>query len=212
MKLTAVIALGSVLVLLASVYVLNRPQLTTIDAAIPENFPGDGFSHEVLEQLLQTYLDGAGHVDYESWHNSTDSVRELNSTWRDWQMRYPNSQVLSMDTGFRRNYEVNPYPNYGQNGRLYFPVAEENHRYRRKSFVLGLEVDGRFKAYPFDELKKGPPQFTDQFQGRSFEVSYDNRNQTARIVEVDGDELPTLLAYWFAWYAFHPDTEIFTAN
>ncbi len=127
-------------------------------------------------------------------------------------MRYPNSQVLSMDTGFRRNYEVNPYPNYGQNGRLYFPVAEENQRYHRKSLVLGLEIDGRFKAYPFDELKKGPPQFADQFQGRSLEVRYDHKNQTARIVEADGDELPTLLAYWFAWYAFHPDTAIYTAN
>ena len=62
MKLTTVITLGAVFVLLASVYVLNRPQLTTIDAAIPQNFPGDGFSHEVFEQLLQTYLDGAGHV------------------------------------------------------------------------------------------------------------------------------------------------------
>ena len=50
MKLTAVIALGSVLVLAAFVYVLNRPQLTTIDAAIPQYFPADGFSHEVFEQ------------------------------------------------------------------------------------------------------------------------------------------------------------------
>ncbi len=141
-----------------------------------------------------------------------DVIPLTNTTWRDWQMRYPHSQVLSTDTGFRRNYEVNPYPNYGQSGRLYFPVAEENQRYHRKSLVLGLEVDGHFKAYPFDELKKGPSQFVDQFQGRSLEIRYDDENQTARIVEVDGDEMPTLLAYWFAWYAFHPDTAIYTAN
>jgi len=24
--------------------------------------------------------------------------------------------------------------------------------------------------------------------------------------------LPTLIAFWFAWYAFHPDTEIHTAK
>ena len=23
------------------------------------------------------------------------------------------------------------------------------------------------------------------------------------------DELSSIIAYWFAWYAFHPDTEIF---
>ena len=79
MKLTTVITLGAVFVLLASVYVLNRPRLNSIDATIPQNFPSDGFSHEVFEQLLQTYVDDAGHVDYESWHNSSDSMGELSS-------------------------------------------------------------------------------------------------------------------------------------
>jgi len=79
MKLTAIIALGSVLVFVAFVYVLYRPQLTTIDAAIPQNFPDDGFSHAVFEQLLQTYVDDAGHVDYESRHNSSDSMKALSS-------------------------------------------------------------------------------------------------------------------------------------
>ncbi len=133
------------------------------------------------------------------------------TTWRDWRARHPNTQVLSTDTGFRRNYKVSPYGDYARTGRLYFPVAEENSQYRRKSTVLGLEIGGQFKAYPFDELKKGPAQFTDEFQGRRFEVIYDKKNQTARIVDPEGSELPTLLAFWFAWYAFHPDTEIYTA-
>ncbi|MCP4299769.1 MAG: DUF3179 domain-containing protein [Gammaproteobacteria bacterium] len=25
----------------------------------------------------------------------------------------------------------------------------------------------------------------------------------------DGEELSSVIAYWFAWYAFHPDTEVF---
>jgi len=141
-----------------------------------------------------------------------DAIVLSHTTWRDWQARHPDTQVLSMDTGFRRNYRISPYGNYGRDGRLYFPVAEENPQYRRKSTVLGLEIGDHCKAYPFDELKKGPEQFIDEFQGRQFEVIFDNKNQTARIVDPDGDELPTLLAFWFAWYAFHPDTEIYTAN
>jgi hypothetical protein len=133
------------------------------------------------------------------------------TTWRDWQARHPNTQVLSTDTGFRRNYKVSPYGDYARSRGLYFPVAEENSQYRRKETVLGLEIDGQFKAYPFDELKKGPEKFTDEFQGRRFEVIYDKKNQTARIVDPEGNELPTLLAFWFAWYAFHPGTEIYTA-
>jgi len=79
MKLSAIIAMGALYAMLGFVYVLNRPQLNPIDAAIPQNFPADDFSHEVFEQLLQTYVDDAGHVDYESWHNSRDSMKELSS-------------------------------------------------------------------------------------------------------------------------------------
>jgi len=141
-----------------------------------------------------------------------DPIRVSHTTWRDWQTRHPDTEVLSTRTGFRRNYKVDPYPNYGRNGRLYFPVAEENRRYPRKSIVMGLEIDGRFKAYPFKELKKSPSQFTDKFQGEQIEVYYDDRNQTARILDAHGNELPSLIAFWFAWYAFHPNTEIYTAK
>ena len=79
MKLGIVITLGVIALLLALVYVLNRPQLNTITAAIPRDFPDDGFSHQVFERLLQTYVDAAGHVDYDAWHDSTESMNELSS-------------------------------------------------------------------------------------------------------------------------------------
>jgi len=141
-----------------------------------------------------------------------DPIPVAHTTWRDWQTRHPDTEVLSTKTRFRRNYAVNPYPNYSQSGRLYFPVAEENSQYPRKSIVMGLEIDNRFKAYPFEELQKGPSHFQDEYQGQQFEVDYDEQNQTARILDADGNELPTLMAFWFAWYAFHPDTEIYTAD
>lgn len=134
------------------------------------------------------------------------------TTWRDWVARYPETEVLSDKTGFRRNYKVSPYPDYARNSALYFPVTGHNSKYRRKSLVLGLAIDGQFKAYPFSELGKSPREFLDEFQGQSFEVRYDKKNETARIVGEDGDEWPTLIAYWFAWYAFHPDTGIYTAD
>ncbi len=132
------------------------------------------------------------------------------TTWRDWLERNPDTEVLSDKTGYRRNYKVDPYPGYSLNGQLYFPVAKENRTYPRKSLVLGLEIDGQFKAYPFKELEKGATEFSDEFQGQKFDVIYDHENLSARIVDSDGQEIPTLLAFWFAWYAFHPDTEIYT--
>ena len=77
---------------------------------------------------------------------------------------------------------------------------------------MGLEIDGRFKAYPFDELKRAPAQFADEFQGIRFEVQYDHKNKTAQIIDARGEAIPTVLAFWFAWYAFHPNTEIYKAK
>jgi len=78
MKTIATIAL--LIILLAVVaYLLNRPQLNTIDANVPESFPDDGFSHLVFEELLKTYVDGAGEVNYDDWHESTDDSHKLDT-------------------------------------------------------------------------------------------------------------------------------------
>ena len=131
------------------------------------------------------------------------------TNWQEWVNRYPETQVLSSKTGFSRNYRVDPYPNYGRNGRLYFPVAHSSERYRRKEIVMGLEIDGQFKAYPFKELKEGASEFHDEFAGVEFDVEYDAKHQTARVLNADGSEIPTTMAFWFAWYAFHPETDVY---
>jgi hypothetical protein len=134
------------------------------------------------------------------------------TTWQDWRTRHPNTDVLSPETGYRRNYRANPYPGYSQSGKLYFPVNAENRLYPRKAMIMGLEVDGKFKAYPFVELAKGSGRFMDEFHGQRFAVEYDHVNETARVIAENGEELPTLMAFWFAWYAFHPDGEIYSAE
>ena len=78
MRIGIVVALVAGIVVVA-VLLLNRPRLVTIDAAIPENFPTDRFSHDVLEQLLQTYVDGAGDVDYERWQQNAPDLQRLES-------------------------------------------------------------------------------------------------------------------------------------
>ena len=141
-----------------------------------------------------------------------DVLPLAHTTWRDWQERHPDTLVLSMNTGHLRDYRSDPYRDYRTGGQLYFPVSAESRKYSRKSMTLGLEIDGEFKAYPFAELKKSPPSFIDTFQGRTFEVRYDDKNKSATIIAENGEELPTLIAYWFAWFAFHPETEIFEAS
>ena len=69
-------ALGLTVLLVGGFFYLNRPQVVIITASIPESFPTAGFSHALLEQLLEQYVDDQGNVDYDRWHRSR-SDREL---------------------------------------------------------------------------------------------------------------------------------------
>jgi len=74
--ITAVLVVAA---LLGCILLLNRPRLVTIDAAIPENFTINGFSHEVFEHLLQSYVDDKGDIDYERWRQEQADLRSLDS-------------------------------------------------------------------------------------------------------------------------------------
>lgn len=67
----------AVIALVVAGFLINRPVVRPVDAKIPEDFPEDGFSHRLLEDLLASYVDDAGHIDYESWHASHDDLRKL---------------------------------------------------------------------------------------------------------------------------------------
>ena len=140
-------------------------------------------------------------------------VAASHTTWRDWSERYPDTVVLSTNTGYRRDYRSSPYLDYSRTRRLSFPVENENDEYRNKMLVLGITVYGETKAYPFEELgKNGLERFDDVFLDKSITVEWFESEDFARVLDDRGQELPSVIAYWFAWYAFHPDTEIFRAS
>jgi len=94
-----------------------------------------------------------------------------------------------------------------------FPVPNRSSRYQKKSKVLGIIVDGRTKAYPFKELREhGSSTFVDITNGKPYTIHWSEEDEYARILDADGDELPSVIVYWFAWYAFHPETLVFEAN
>jgi len=138
------------------------------------------------------------------------AVPAAHTTWRDWKKRHPDTLVLSTDTGFRMNYRSSPYGEYQSKGRLMFPVGNRNSAYRNKERVLGVTIDGIEKAYPFKELRKhGVDTFSDSIGDTELTIEWQEKEKYARAVDSNGEEIPTVIVYWFAWYAFHPDTEIF---
>ncbi len=139
-------------------------------------------------------------------------VALTHTSWRDWRERHPKTLVLSTDTGHRRDYSRSPYVGYEKTSRVFFPVNNKNPKYHPKEMVMGLKIGEQAKVYPFAELSKGPAVVNDRFAGRLLTIEFDARNRSGRIVDEHGKEIPSTIAYWFAWVAFHPDTEVYEAG
>ncbi len=126
--------------------------------------------------------------------------------WRDWKKVHPDSEVLSKETGFARSYGEDPYGGYYENDFVWFPLENEDSRVHPKTVVFGVEVDGVFKAYrESDLIQKGKVE--DTVNGKKVVVRRDEAGVV--IVMVDGEEVVKERDFWFAWYAFHPETGLY---
>ena len=68
---------AAVLMVVAVLVWVNRPRRVIIEAPLPPAFPEQGFSHANLERLLGEYVSPQGRVDYARWHDSRESVEQL---------------------------------------------------------------------------------------------------------------------------------------
>ncbi|GAB3518952.1 DUF3179 domain-containing protein [Photobacterium alginatilyticum] len=134
--------------------------------------------------------------------------------WKQWLKDHPDTKVLSTKTGFYRSYSQDPYAGYSRTPRLYFPVANQApSTYSVKETVLGYKGSKQNIAFPFSELRKHDQEkFRYQFEGKQLTIHWDSQNQSAWISDSTGQQLSSTMLYWFAWYAFYPDTKIFKAG
>ena len=67
----------------------------------------------------------------------------VTTTWGDWRRRHPDTKVLSMETGYDRDYgEGVAYREYFSTDELMFAVPELDTRLKNKDEVLALRVPG----------------------------------------------------------------------
>jgi len=135
-------------------------------------------------------------------------------TWQAWKNKNPKTLVLSNDQGFKRNYRHDPYTGYDTSSQVFFKTLRQAPKdYHSKEKVLGITINGAAKAYPFSELRKsGRTSFEDSLSGTTYTVLWDEAAQSASLKTNQGKTLTPTVAFWFAWYNFHPETEVFKAK
>lgn len=92
-----------------------------------------------------------------------------------------------------------------------FDVQHRDERLPAKPCVLGLAVDGDARDYPFDLLAQrvGPDgRLDDRVGGRKGHIRYDATQRSAEAFDAEGRALPAVAAFWFAWVALHPRTQL----
>lgn len=129
--------------------------------------------------------------------------------WRDWKTGHPDSEVLSQETGFSRSYGRDPYGSYYEDSFLLFPVENEDDRIHPKTVIFGIQVNGIYKAYKEDDLKE-LKVIEDTIGGIRIKVERDDSGIVSFTNSETGEEIVKERDFWFAWYAFHPDTELYT--
>lgn len=77
------------------------------------------------------------------------------SSWGDWKQRNPKTLVLSLNTGFRRDYRPGqPYGDYFESDDLLFPALVEQTDLKPKDYVFALRSSKVDKAWPLDLFER----------------------------------------------------------
>ena len=77
----------------------------------------------------------------------------VETTWQTWKTIYPNTKVVSRNTGFSRTYGTSPYGDYNtNNNRFLFPVAKDN-RLPLKERIHTILKNNKAKAYTFTSFE-----------------------------------------------------------
>ncbi len=118
----------------------------------------------------------------------------VETTWRSWKREHPDTLVLSLNTGYGRDYNVDPY---GINAERAVAVISQGER----------------KAYSFRELKKVKSfPIQDQVGDQTVLIYFEREAEKAWVTDPAGNYVESFLTYLSAWKSFYPDTKIFEAE
>jgi hypothetical protein len=74
--------------------------------------------------------------------------------------------------------------------------------------VFGIELDGVYKAYREKDLVK-EGTISDEVAGTALRIEREESGAVRIINTETGEEIIKERDFWFAWYAFHPDTLLY---
>lgn len=133
------------------------------------------------------------------------------TTWRKWLRQHPDTVVLSLQTGYDRDYSRDPYADYYESRRGFFSFFKPGPGEEEKALVVGISLDGVQRAYPLDLLRR-QERITDTLAGTDLTLSLDPDTDRIHAKDAEGHELNPMILYWFVWKGMYPESELYSAS
>ncbi len=110
------------------------------------------------------------------------------TSWAAWYKKHPDTSVLSLETGYQRDYTPGrPYGEYFASADLMFPALVEDKRLEAKDYVYAIRVDGLAKAWPLVDFEGGKV-INDRIDDLPVVLIGDTETRTVRAFLRDGEE------------------------
>jgi hypothetical protein len=127
--------------------------------------------------------------------------------WGRWRQAHPDTLVLSSDTGFEEDYSTDHYAEYRDSTRLFMPISNSDDRMHPKTVVYGFELESGSIAFDAALLEENL-SYSHDLNGEAWELQAGKDGAvTLRGPDQESVYAPIRL-FWFAWYTFHPQTEL----
>ena len=111
----------------------------------------------------------------------------VTTTWGEWLKQHPHTKVLSLDTGYTRDYTPGaPYGAYFASEELMFPAYVGDQTLQQKDKVFGLRISDSKKAWPL-KLFKQSKVINDQVGIIPIVLIGDEANSTVRAYRSEGN-------------------------
>jgi len=120
--------------------------------------------------------------------------------------RYPETMIVSEDTGHSRDYANNPYAGYDEDDAFYFVPSRIDDRYPSKDIFVAFSVGKTSVAAPWLLLEDGQSYET-TVDGQA--ISLEKAGGELHILGPDGHEIPFYFEMWFSWAVQNDDGRVF---
>jgi hypothetical protein len=103
----------------------------------------DRRTNSLWSQMLEQSIRGA------EVQKIPERLQVVETSWKTWRDMYPETLLLSDNTGFSRDYFASPYGSYKEDDRVLFDLPNlDDDRLQRKERVVGINVGSASKVYP----------------------------------------------------------------